>query len=69
MGWMLVAAGKLGGTVVGTDDVAEGIQLRGTLPGAESERTKCRLEQQQIRRDKRDRYAPRSPRAVQTICL
>ena len=60
-----IAAGKLGGTLMGADDVAEGVELRSIRPDAEGECTERRLEQQQIGRDKRDRHAPSSPPDVQ----
>lgn len=69
MRWVLVTAGKLGGTVAGTDDVAEGVELRGIRPGSESEGAERRLEQQQAGRDKRGRQAPAFAPAVQAICL
>jgi len=60
-----VATGNLGRTLMGADDVAEGIDLRSIRAGAEGEGAKHRLEQQQIGRGECDRYAPSSPPDLQ----
>ena len=62
-----IPARKLSRALMGADDVAEGIELRGVWPGGEG--AKRRLEQKHQGRGERDPYAPSSPPDVQDLPL
>jgi len=64
---MRIATGKLGGALMGTDDIAESVELGGIRPGGKG--AKRRLEQKHQGRGERDPYAPSSPPDVQDLPL